>query len=180
MSSYLSKAAATLEYENNYCEDFTGSKTVELISEEFNNKTTENNTTATAEFVQTTVNSSSPSPSAPASSSSYTMTSDGSLPPLTYTTTTTIPTIANQPAMDQENSNVLYCNLDDLSRYIPDNFSFDQMIQDNITTNDDNVSVQVLSLPTSRGNQAPNSSVQIQLRPSSSVPSSIHTLTIPR
>ena len=153
MSSYLSEAAATLEYENNYCEDFTGSKTVELISEEFNNKTTENNTTATAEFVQTTVNSSSPSPSAPASSSSY-----------TYTTTTTIPTIANQPAMDQENSNVLYYNLDDLSKYIPDNFSFDQMIQDNITTNDDNVSVQVLSLPTSRGNQAPNSSVQVQVR----------------
>ena len=169
MSSYLSEAAATLEYENNYCEDFTGSKTVELISEEFNNKTTENNTTATAEFVQTTVNSSSPSPSAPASSSSY-----------TYTTTTTIPTIANQPAMDQENSNVLYYNLDDLSRYIPDNYSLDQMIQNNMTTNDDNVSVQVLSLPTSRGNQAPNSSVQIQLRPSSSVPSSIHTLTIPR
>ena len=174
MSSYLSKAAATLEYENNYCEDFTGSKTVDLISEEFNKKTTEvvtseNNTTATAEFVQTTVNSSSPSPSAPASSSSY-----------TYTTTTTIPTIANQPAMDQENSNVLYYNLDNLSRYIPDNYSLDQMIQNNMTTNDDNVSVQVLSLPTSRGNQAPNSSVQIQLRPSSSVPSSIHTLTIPR
>ena len=169
MSSYLSEAAATLEYENNYCEDFTSSKTVDLISEEFNKKTTEvvtsdNNTTATTEFVQTTVNSSSPSPSAPASSSSYTMTSDGSLPPLTYTTTTTIPTIANQPAIDQENSNVLYCNLDDLSRYIPDNFSFDQMIQDNITTNDDNVSVQVLSLPTSRGNQAPNSSVQVQVR----------------
>ena len=72
-----------------------------------------------------------------------------SLPPLTYTTTTTIPTIATQPqAQGGEEAGVLYCNLDDLSRYIPDNFSFDQMITDSVADNvPDNVSVQVLSLP---------------------------------
>ena len=66
----------------------------------------------------------------------------GSLPPLTYTTTT-IPTISTQVSASEE-AGVLYCNLDDLSRYIPDNFSFDQL--ENIGA-DENVSVQVLSLP---------------------------------
>lgn len=169
MSGFLSEAAATLEYENNY-QEFSHSKTVDLIGEEFVKKdeavtshavidaTTA--TTSSAEFVQAAISSSIDT--IPVSSSSFKMTSDGSLPPLTYTTTTTIPTIANQPA-EQDGSNVLYCNLDDLSRYIPDNFSFDTMMHDNIG-NDENVSVQVLSLPTSRNNTIPTSSVQIQVK----------------
>merc|ERR1719242_2485314 len=115
----------------------------------------------------------------------------GSLPPLTYTTTT-IPTISTQVSASEE-AGVLYCNLDDLSRYIPDNFSFDQL--ENLGA-DENVSVQVLSLPTQiqQGNNnkqmaaisfptsdqrigAGASTVQIQLK--SSVPSNVQTLTIP-
>ena len=46
-----------------------------------------------------------------------------SLPSLSYTTTT-IPTIAAAGNAGEENG-VLYYNLDDLSRYIPENFSFD-------------------------------------------------------
>ena len=185
-SSYLSEATAALEFTTyDYSQPTT--KTVDL-GEEFTKKgdspaavTTSNcddlvtSTTSSEAFMQTAViSSSSSTTSAAASSTSFKMSTGGSLPPLTYTTTTTIPTIATQ-----EETGVLYCNLDDLSRYIPDNFSFDQI--ENIAT-DENVSVQVLSLPSSQqqiqsvanskpisfpnSNQrlVPGSSVQIQVK----------------
>ena len=121
--SFLTEAAATLEYETGYTEySLPHSKTVDLIGEEFIKKEA-----SQAQTVQSPVSK---------------MNSGGSLPPLTYTTTT-IPTISTQVSASEE-TGVLYCNLDDLSRYIPDNFSFDQL--ENIGA-DENVSVQVLSLP---------------------------------
>ena len=121
--SFLTEAAATLEYETGY-NDYAlpHSKTVDLIGEEFIKK----EGSQIASSVQ----------------SSESKMNSVSLPPLTYTTTT-IPTISTQVSASEE-AGVLYCNLDDLSRYIPDNFSFDQL--ENIGT-DENVSVQVLSLP---------------------------------
>ena len=120
----MTEATATLDYETYDYSRSSGtdySKTVDLIGEEFIKK----------EGSQVTSVQSSESK----------MNSVG-LPPLTYTTTT-IPTISTQVSASEE-AGVLYCNLDDLSRYIPDNFSFDQL--ENIGT-DENVSVQVLSLP---------------------------------
>ena len=123
--SFLTEAAATLEYETGYNDySLPHSKTVDLIGEEFIKK----------EGSQIT--------SVQSSDSKMQSGGGGSLPPLTYTTTT-IPTISTQVSASEE-AGVLYCNLDDLSRYIPDNFSFDQL--ENIGT-DENVSVQVLSLP---------------------------------
>ena len=123
--SFLTEAAATLEYETGYNDySLPHSKTVDLIGEEFIKK----------EGSQVTSVQSSESKMIPGGG--------GSLPPLTYTTTT-IHTISTQVSASEE-AGVLYCNLDDLSRYIPDNFSFDQL--ENIGT-DENVSVQVLSLP---------------------------------
>ena len=122
--SFLTEAAATLEYETGYTEySLPHSKTVDLIGEEFIKKEG-----SQAQTVHSPVS---------------TMNSGGALPPLTYTTTT-IPTISTQVSASEE-AGVLYCNLDDLSRYIPDNFSFDQL--ENLGA-DENVSVQVLSLPT--------------------------------
>ena len=77
-------------------------------------------------------------------------TAQTSLPPLTYTTTT-IPTISTQAASGEDNG-VLYCNLDDLSRYIPDNFNFDTMESMEADSVQDSLGgelsrVQVLSLP---------------------------------
>ena len=115
----MTEANATLEYET-YDYSLPHSKTVDLIGDEFIKKDPER-----GRAVQSR---------APAQQSS--------LPPLTYTTTT-IPTISTQVSASEE-AGVLYCNLDDLSRYIPDNFSFDQL--ENLGT-DENVSVQVLSLP---------------------------------
>ena len=145
--SFLTEAAATLEYEpHTYDYSLPHSKTVDLIGEEFIKKEGDEAAVTTVSTVSTVSASSAPSVSAPASVSTV---SRMSLPPLTYTTTTTIPTIATQPqAQGGEEAGVLYCNLDDLSRYIPDNFSFDQMITDSVADNvPDNVSVQVLSLP---------------------------------
>ena len=164
MSSFLTEAAATLEYNQaGQPGEFSlgeHTKTVDLIGEEFIKKGAESQavtaaTTSTATFVQSSEISSASLSHAPMMS--------GSLPPLTYTTTTTIPTIASQhagQAQGSEEAGVLYCNLDDLSRYIPDNFSFDQIIGggagDSIPSDTDNVSVQVLSLPS----QAPKQTVQ--------------------
>ena len=145
--SFLTEAAATLEYEpHTYDYSLPHSKTVDLIGEEFIKKEGDEAAVTTVSAVSTVSASSAPSVSVPASVSTV---SRMSLPPLTYTTTTTIPTIATQPqAQGGEEAGVLYCNLDDLSRYIPDNFSFDQMITDSVADNvPDNVSVQVLSLP---------------------------------
>ena len=145
--SFLTEAAATLEYEpHTYDYSLPHSKTVDLIGEEFIKKEGDEAAVTAVSAVSTVSASSAPPVSAPASVSTV---SRMSLPPLTYTTTTTIPTIATQPqAQSGEEAGVLYCNLDDLSRYIPDNFSFDQMITDSVADNvPDNVSVQVLSLP---------------------------------
>ena len=145
--SFLTEAAATLEYEpHTYDYSLPHSKTVDLIGEEFIKKEGDEAAVTAVSTVSTVSASSTPPVSAPASVSTV---SRMSLPPLTYTTTTTIPTIATQPqAQGGEEAGVLYCNLDDLSRYIPDNFSFDQMITDSVADNvPDNVSVQVLSLP---------------------------------
>ena len=162
MSSFLTEAAATLEYNQAGQPGEFGmgeqTKTVDLIGEEFIKKGTESeavpaSTTPSSTFVQSSEISSASLSHAPMMS--------GSLPPLTYTTTTTIPTIASQAAgQGSEEAGVLYCNLDDLSRYIPDNFSFDQIIGggagDSIHSDTDNVSVQVLSLPS----QAPKQTIQ--------------------
>ena len=123
--SFLTEAAATLEYETGYNDySLPHSKTVDLIGEEFIKKEG-SQITSSVQSTETKMNA-----------------GGVSLPPLTYTTTT-IPTISTQVSASEE-AGVLYCNLDDLSRYIPDNFSFDQL--ENIGT-DENVSVQVLSLP---------------------------------
>ena len=122
--SFLTEAAATLEYDTGYNDySLPHSKTVDLIGEEFIKK--EGSQIISVQSTESKMNL-----------------GGVSLPPLTYTTTT-IPTISTQVSASEE-AGVLYCNLDDLSRYIPDNFSFDQL--ENIGT-DENVSVQVLSLP---------------------------------
>ena len=124
--SFLTEAAATLEYETGYNDySLPHSKTVDLIGEEFIKKEGSHSQATSVHSSEAKMNS-----------------GGGSLPPLTYTTTT-IPTISTQVSASEE-AGVLYCNLDDLSRYIPDNFSFDQL--ENIGA-DENVSVQVLSLP---------------------------------
>lgn len=161
MSSFLTEAAATLEYSQaGQPGGFSlgeHTKTVDLIGEEFIKKGAESNVTPASTSSSTFVQSSEIS----SASLSHAPMMSGSLPPLTYTTTTTIPTIASQHAgQGSEEAGVLYCNLDDLSRYIPDNFSFDQIIGggagDSIHSDSDNVSVQVLSLPS----QAPKQAVQ--------------------
>ena len=164
MASFLTEAAATLEYSQaGQAGEYSmgeHAKTVDMIGEEFIKKSSESETvtaatTSSSTFVQSSEISSASLSHAPMMS--------GSLPPLTYTTTTTIPTIASQHAgqvQGSEEAGVLYCNLDDLSRYIPDNFSFDQIIGggagDSIHSDTDNVSVQVLSLPS----QAPKQTIQ--------------------
>jgi len=166
MASFLTEAAATLEYSQaGQPGEFSlgeHAKTVDLIGEEFIKKGSESDTvttTSSSTFVQSSEISSASLSHAPMMS--------GSLPPLTYTTTTTIPTIASQHAQGSEEAGVLYCNLDDLSRYIPDNFSFDQIIGggagDSIHSDTDNVSVQVLSLPS----QAPKQTIQTLSFPNS-------------
>ena len=162
MASFLTEAAATLEYSQaGQPGEFSmgeHAKTVDMIGEEFIKKSSESETvtaaTTSSTFVQSSEISSASLSPAPMMS--------GALPPLTYTTTTTIPTIASQPgAQGGEEAGVLYCNLDDLSRYIPDNFSFDGMLGggagDSIhASHSDNVSVQVLSLPS----QVPKQTIQ--------------------
>ena len=161
--SFLTEAAATLEYSQaGQPGDFSlgeHAKTVDMIGEEFIKKSSESETVTAATTSSTFVQSSEIS----SASLSHAPMMSGSLPPLTYTTTTTIPTIASQHAgqvQGSEEAGVLYCNLDDLSRYIPDNFSFDQIIGggagDSIHSDTDNVSVQVLSLPS----QVPKQTIQ--------------------
>merc|ERR1712012_67426 len=121
------------------------------------------------------------------SSTGAATTAQTSLPPLTYTTTT-IPTISTQAASGEDNG-VLYCNLDDLSRYIPDNFNFDTMESMEADSVQDSLGgelsrVQVLSLPPHLqssqylGSKPINISMgqgcqyQIQLKPGTSLPSS--------
>jgi len=197
--SFMTEAAATLEYET-YDYSLPHSKTVDLIGEEFIKKeNTDGSIQTTAGLLQLAVSAATPKAS-------------NSLPPLTYTTTT-IPTISTQVSSSEENG-VLYCNLDDLSKYIPDNFNFDTICPENMDADSvhDSMSgiseyskVQVLSLPTqplpvSVANQnfsskpmtisfpsaadpryGPGgaSTVQIQLKASSSTPSSVQTFNIP-
>jgi len=196
--SFMTEAAATLEYET-YDYSLPHSKTVDLIGEEFIKKeNTDGSIQTTAGLLQLAVSATPPKAS-------------NSLPPLTYTTTT-IPTISTQVSSSEENG-VLYCNLDDLSKYIPDNFNFDTICPENMDADSvhDSMSgiseyskVQVLSLPTqplpvSVANQsftskpmtisfpsadprygpAGASTVQIQLKASSSTPSSVQTFNIP-
>jgi len=196
--SFMTEAAATLEYET-YDYSLPHSKTVDLIGEEFIKKeNTDGSIQTTAGLLQLAVSATPPKAS-------------NSLPPLTYTTTT-IPTISTQVSSSEENG-VLYCNLDDLSKYIPDNFNFDTIcpenmdadsVQDSMSGISEYSKVQVLSLPTqplpvSVANQsftskpmtisfpsadprygpAGASTVQIQLKASSSTPSSVQTFNIP-
>lgn len=142
--SFMTEAAATLEYET-YDYSLPHSKTVDLIGEEFIKKEhTDGSIQTTAGLLQLAI-----------SSATQRTFPSNSLPPLTYTTTT-IPTISTQVSSSEENG-VLYCNLDDLSKYIPDNFSFDTIIPENMEADSvhDSMSgiseyskVQVLSLPT--------------------------------
>lgn len=98
MTSYLTEAAETLEYQSY---DYSlQNKTIDMIGEEFVKKEDENVIITSSGNIRT-------------------MSNTTSLPSLTYTTTT-IPTISSG-----EETGVLYYNLDDLSRYIPENFSFD-------------------------------------------------------
>ena len=140
----MTEAAATLEYET-YDYSLPHSKTVDLIGEEFIKKEhPDGSIQTTAGLLQLAI-----------SSATQRTFPSNSLPPLTYTTTT-IPTISTQVSSSEENG-VLYCNLDDLSKYIPDNFSFDTIIPENMEADSvhDSMSgiseyskVQVLSLPT--------------------------------
>ena len=149
----MTEANATLEYET-YDYSLPHSKTVDLIGEEFIKKENGGVQTQagglvqlaqTASMVQRTM-----AVSTGAATTAYATSAQTSLPPLTYTTTT-IPTISTQAASGEENG-VLYCNLDDLSRYIPDNFNFDTMESMEADSVQDSLSgelsrVQVLSLP---------------------------------
>jgi len=197
----MTEAAATLEYET-YDYSLPHSKTVDLIGEEFIKKEHPDGAIqTTAGLLQLAV-------------STTTQKTNNSLPPLTYTTTT-IPTISTQVSASEENG-VLYCNLDDLSKYIPDNFSFDTIIpqengmeadsvQESIPGISEYSKVQVLSLPTQplpvsvanqqftskpmtisfpstpdpRYGQGVASTVQIQLKASTTTPSSVQTFNIP-
>ena len=150
----MTEANATLEYET-YDYSLPHSKTVDLIGEEFIKKENGGGVQTqagglvqlaqTASMVQRTM-----AVSTGAATTAYATSAQTSLPPLTYTTTT-IPTISTQAASGEENG-VLYCNLDDLSRYIPDNFNFDTMESMEADSVQDSLSgelsrVQVLSLP---------------------------------
>ena len=152
----MTEANATLEYET-YDYSLPHSKTVDPIGEEFIKKENGGVQTQaggglvqlaqTASMVQRTMATVS---TGAAATTAYATSSQTSLPPLTYTTTT-IPTISTQAASGEENG-VLYCNLDDLSRYIPDNFNFDTMESMEADSVQDSLSgelsrVQVLSLP---------------------------------
>ena len=150
----MTEANATLDqYEGTYDYSLPHSKTVDLIGEEFIKK--ENGgvqTQAGGGLVQLAQTASmvARTMAAAVSSTGAATTAQTSLPPLTYTTTT-IPTISTQAAAGEDNG-VLYCNLDDLSRYIPDNFNFDTMESMEADSVQDSLGgelsrVQVLSLP---------------------------------
>ena len=95
-SSFLTEAASTLgDYHTFDTTHHYSNKTIDLIGEEFVKKEQD------GMIVRSSISNSN------------------SLPSLTYTTTT-IPTISSG-----EEAGVLYYNLDDLSRYIPENFAFD-------------------------------------------------------
>jgi len=187
----MTEANATLDqYEGTYDYSLPHSKTVDLIGEEFIKK--ENGgvqTQAGGGLVQLAQTASmvARTMAAAVSSTGAATTAQTSLPPLTYTTTT-IPTISTQAASGEDNG-VLYCNLDDLSRYIPDNFNFDTMESMEADSVQDSLGgelsrVQVLSLPPHLqssqylGSKPINISMgqgcqyQIQLKPGTSLPSS--------
>jgi len=187
----MTEANATLEYET-YDYSLPHSKTVDLIGEEFIKKENGGVQTQAGGLVQlaqtaSMVQRTMATVSTGAATTAYATSSQTSLPPLTYTTTT-IPTISTQAASGEENG-VLYCNLDDLSRYIPDNFNFDTMESMEADSVQDSLSgelsrVQVLSLPPHLqnsqylGSKPINISMgqgcqyQIQLKPGTSLPSS--------
>lgn len=182
----MTEAAATLEYET-YDYSAQHSKTVDLIGEEFIKKEAGGGSGGLVQLAQTAAALQRNMVSTTANSIAYTS-AQASLPPLTYTTTT-IPTISTQAASGEENG-VLYCNLDDLSRYIPDNFNFDSIESMEADSVHDSLSgelsrVQVLSLPPHLQSQQAqylaskpiNISMgqtgyqyQIQLRPGTSLP----------
>jgi len=158
----MTEAAATLEYET-YDYSLPHSKTVDMIGEEFIKKENgcDSGIQTQAGILQLAYSAASGGHIKTSYSNKTT-----SLPPLTYTTTTipTISTLGCQVSSAETENGVLYCNLDDLSRYIPDNFSFDNMVEgmesDSVQESiiPDMVSrVQVLSLPTQ---PLPVSSVQ--------------------
>lgn len=126
MATYLTEAADTLDYHNHQhaagYADYANNKTIDLIGEEFIKK----------EDSRTRLVVVTSSPAAQQDQQS------ASLPSLTYTTTT-IPTISSSQDEPEAASGggggaagngggggVLYYNLDDLSRYMPENFSFDE------------------------------------------------------
>ena len=109
----MTEAAATLEYET-YDYSLPHTKTIDLIGEEFIKKEGEGGAPGGGMVQLAAPDSQAP----PVGGGVYTTT----LPPITYTTS--ILPSGGQPSGTEENG-VLYCNLDDLSRYIPDNFNFD-------------------------------------------------------
>jgi len=187
----MTEANATLDQYETYDYSLPHSKTVDLIGEEFIKKENGGVQTQAGGLVQLAQTASmiqrTMAISTGAATTAYATSSQTSLPPLTYTTTT-IPTISTQAASGEENG-VLYCNLDDLSRYIPDNFNFDTMESMEADSVQDSLSgelsrVQVLSLPPHLqnsqylGSKPINISMgqgcqyQIQLKPGTSLPSS--------
>ena len=137
--SFMTEATNTLEYET-YDYSVPHSKTVDLIGEEFIKKESREGLVHPVTALSRTTVSSAPV---------FVTSCQTSLPPLTYTTTT-IPTISTQENAGE--NGVLYCNLDDLSRYIPDNFNFDTIESMEADSVQDSLpgelsKVQVLSLP---------------------------------
>lgn len=148
--SFMTEATATLDYETYDYSRSSGtdySKTVDLIGEEFIKKESGGAQSQAGGLIQLAQTASAMQKTMVSSTLAYSVSGQTSLPPLTYTTTT-IPTISTQAASGEENG-VLYCNLDDLSRYIPDNFNFDSMesMEGEGDLSSELSRVQVLSLP---------------------------------
>lgn len=187
----MSEANATLEYETGYDYSLPHSKTVDLIGEEFIKKEGGGDTMNTQGLLQLACSAAGqprPSPNNNGYVGRVT-----SLPPLTFSSSTipSISSLGSQVSTTDSDNAVLYCNLDDLSRFIPDNFGFDQMVDgmEPETVSPDSLSrVQVLSMPGMQNSQLPafvprsgqhftnSPSVQIQLKPGgSTMPASMQT-----
>jgi len=156
MSSYITEANETLDYQTY---DYS-SKTIDLLGEEFVKREDSKALQTEHKEEDATMNH-----------------RKTSLPSLTYTTTT-IPTISSG-----EEAGVLYYNLDDLSRYIPESFSFD--MSENLTDNCLQIDHDILahsnkgmtiSIPVERGN---TQSFSIQFKQTTGAPTTNGCLTIP-
>jgi len=182
--SFMTEATATLDYETYDYSRSSGtdySKTVDLIGEEFIKKESGGAQSQAGGLIQLAQTASAMQKTMVSSTLAYSVSGQTSLPPLTYTTTT-IPTISTQAASGEENG-VLYCNLDDLSRYIPDNFNFDSMesMEGEGDLSSELSRVQVLSLPQHQQHLTSKpinismggagAQYQIQLKPGASLPS---------